>query len=140
GATRCTVEERAPSSITPPNRSASLPSAVGGETKSPTSCSWGRRSGLLGCRGFRRCGRGRRSARGRRDSAGAAVVHLDDLVGQIEVVAHVRNGLLLENGVVPVLGSEPAQDAHDLAVDRLRQLALLLLQLLIVFDEHRLEL
>ena len=39
----------------------------------------------------------------------AAVVHLDDLIGEIEIAAHVRDGLLVEDGVVAVLRGEAAR-------------------------------
>src|SRR6185436_8955154 len=109
----------APSSTVPPYRFARAPSVVGEGSAIP-----GEGAGLLlrflfvvGASGVTRVAR---------------VVHLDDLLGEVEILPGVRRRLLVEDDLVAVLLGEATDEADHFLDDRARELVLLLLELFVV--------
>ena len=81
----------------------------------------------------------RQAARGRRP-APRSVGDLDDPVGQIEVAPREGHGRPVDDEVVAVGPGDALDGAEHALEDRVGQLLLLLLELLVVFDERLLEL
>src|SRR5690606_32171231 len=97
------------------------------------------RLGGLG-RGRRCRGLGRPLLGRSRLAASVVVVERDHPIGEVEIAPDVGHRLLVDDDVDAFLRRQPPDDAHRLLKDRLGELVLLLLQLSVVFDEHRLNL